>query len=351
MSLGPVMLDVTGTQLTDDDRKRLMHPLVGGVILFSRNFSTRKQLNALTAEIHRLRTPPLLIAVDHEGGRVQRFKEEFTRLPAMRALGRIWDKNQQQVRQLAQQVGFVMAAELRVSGIDLSFAPVLDIDYGESSVIGDRAFHRDPQAISDLAHDLMLGLRSAGMQAVGKHFPGHGFIRADSHLEKSVDQRRYVDIELADMLPFQRMIDYGLGAIMAAHVIYPQVDRYPAGFSHVWLNEILRQKLQFDGCIFSDDLSMQGAAHFKSITERAEAALKAGCDMVLVCNDAPAVDELLNTLQWKSTAVSLARLARMHGKKQFTSMTQLRADVNYISALRAIGAVGESSAALPFDVP
>ena len=175
MLLGPVMLDVAGTQLTDDDKKRLMHPLVGGVILFSRNFSTRKQLNALTAEIHRLRTPPLLITVDHEGGRVQRFKEEFTCLPAMRELGRVWDKNRQQARQLAQQVGFVMAAELRVSGIDLSFTPVLDVDYGESSVIGDRAFHRDPQAISDLAHYLMLGLKSAGMQAVGKHFPGHGF--------------------------------------------------------------------------------------------------------------------------------------------------------------------------------
>lgn len=342
MSLGPVMLDIAGTQLTDDDRKRLMHPLTGGVILFTRNFESRKQLTALTDEIRSLRTPRLLIAADHEGGRVQRFREDFTRLPAMRELGKIWDKNPARARKLAKQVGFVLAAELLVSGVDLCFAPVLDIDYGQSSVIGDRAFHRNPQVIADLAHNLMLGLKSAGMQAVGKHFPGHGYIQADSHLEESVDQRPYVDIEMEDMVPFQRMIDYGLNGIMAAHVIYPQVDNYPAGFSRIWLQDKLRGELRFEGCIFSDDLSMQGAKYFKSITERVTAALQAGCDMALVCNDQQAAQEVLNTLQWDSSTASRARLAHMHGKKRFTSMTQLREDTEYVQALHAIGTIGST---------
>ncbi len=348
MSLGPLMLDIVGTELTDDDKKRLTHPLTGGVILFSRNFSSRKQLTTLTTEIHELRTPPLLIAVDHEGGRVQRFKEDFTKLPAMRELGRIWDKHKARAHQLSKQVGFVLATELLVSGVDLSFTPVLDIDYGQSHVIGDRAFHRNPQVISDLAHYLMLGLKAGGMQAVGKHFPGHGYIRADSHLEKSIDQRRYVDIEMEDMVPFQRMIHFSLNGIMAAHVIYPEVDRYPAGFSQIWLRDILRKELQFEGCIFSDDLSMQGAAHFKSITERATAALDAGCDMILVCNDTQAVDELLNTLRWDISAASLARLARMRGKRNFTSMAKLREDIDYIQAMHGISTIDDPKTALPF---
>ncbi len=348
MPLGPLMLDIAGTELTDDDKKRLTHPLTGGVILFSRNFTSRKQLTALTTEIHALRMPPLLIAVDHEGGRVQRFREEFTKLPSMQELGKIWDKHKARARQLARQVGFVLAAELQVSGVDLSFAPVLDIDYGQSSVIGDRAFHRNPQAISDLAHDFMLGLKAGGMQAVGKHFPGHGYIRADSHLEKTIDQRSYIDIAMEDMLPFRRMINFGLGGIMAAHVIYPEIDRYPAGFSRIWLQDILRKELQFEGCIFSDDLSMQGVAHFESIVQRAAAALGAGCDMILVCNDTQAEDDLLNTLEWDISAASLARLARMHGKKKFASMVKLREDGDYIQAVRAISFVGDLKAALPF---
>lgn len=348
MLLGPLMLDIAGTELNDDDKKRLIHPLAGGVILFSRNFKSRRQLTALTAEIRALRTPPLLIAVDHEGGRVQRFREDFTNLPAMRDLGNIWDKQKLRARQLAKQIGFVLAAELQAGGVDLSFAPVLDIDYGQSSVIGDRAFHRNPQAISELAHDFMLGLKAAGMQAVGKHFPGHGYIRTDSHLEKAIDRRSYADIEMEDMVPFRRMISFGLSGIMAAHLIYPEVDRYPVGFSRIWLQDILRKELQFEGCIFSDDLSMKGVAHFDSITERATAALEAGCDMILVCNDTQAVDELLSTLEWNISAASLARLARMHGKKRFTSMITLREDGDYIQAVRDISAIDGPKAILPF---
>lgn len=343
MSLGPIMLDIAGTQLTDEDRHRLLHPLTGGVILFSRNYSSRKQLTALTRQIRELRTPHLLIAVDHEGGRVQRFQNDFARLPAMRNLGNIWEQHPVRARHLARQVGYVLAAELKVMGVDLSFTPVLDVDHAQSSVIGDRAFHHDPQAISELAHDLMLGLKAAGMQAVGKHFPGHGYIKADSHVEKSIDQRSYADMEMEDLIPFQRMIDFGLAGIMAAHVIYPRVDQHPAGFSRIWLQKILREAMQFDGCIFSDDLSMQGVAHYHSIGARVTAALEAGCDMVLVCNDAPGVDELLNTLQWNMSATSLARLARMHGKQHLTSMTQLRENADYIKALREISTIGNSN--------
>lgn len=348
MSLGPLMLDIAGTELDDDDKKRLTHPLTGGVILFSRNFSSRKQLTTLTTEIRKLRTPPLLIAVDHEGGRVQRFKEDFTKLPAMRELGKIWDKHKVRAHRFAKQVGFVLATELLVSGVDLSFAPVLDIDYGQSGVIGNRAFHRNPEIISDLAHYFMLGLKVGGMQAVGKHFPGHGYIKADSHLEKTIDQRRYADIEMEDMVPFRRMINFGLNGIMAAHVIYPEVDQYPAGFSHIWLQDILRKELQFEGCIFSDDLSMQGAAHFESITECATAALEAGCDMILVCNNTQAVDELLNTLRWDISAASLARLTHMRGKGNFASMAKLREDVDYIQAVHGISAIDDPKAVLPF---
>jgi len=237
MGLGPVMLDVLGTQLTAEDEARLIHPLVGGVILFARNYQSPGQLTELTAAIHALRTPPLLIAVDHEGGRVQRFREGFTKIPAMRELGRIWDAHPQRARHLAQQAGYVLAAELRACGVDFSFTPVLDVDYGQSSVIGDRAFHSDPQAIAELAHSLLLGLKQGGMHSVGKHFPGHGYVKADSHLDIPVDEREFVDIEMSDLIPFRRMVDCGLAAVMPAHVIYPKVDSRPAGFSPVWLKK------------------------------------------------------------------------------------------------------------------
>ena len=347
MSLGPIMLDIEGTQLTAPDRKRLQHPLTGGMILFGRNYSSLRQLTELTTEIHSLRNPPLLIAVDHEGGRVQRFRENFTRLPAMRELGRIWDEHPSQARHLTQQTGYVLAAELRACGVDLSFTPVLDVDHGQSCIIGDRAFHRKPQAIADLAHSLMLGLKTGGMTAVGKHFPGHGYIEADSHIEIPVDKRTYADIAMDDLVPFRQMIDFGLAGIMPAHVIYPSVDTRPAGFSKIWLKEILRGELGFDGCIFSDDLSMEGAAVAGNIVQRAQAAFSAGCDMALVCNNPQAADELLAGLQWDIPAISLVRLARMRGRPHPDSMVKLHEDAHFVKAVKEIGGIGISSGELP----
>jgi len=347
MSLGPVMLDVLGTQLTAEDEARLRNPLVGGVILFARNFQTPGQLAELTAAIHALRSPPLLIGVDHEGGRVQRFREGFTKIPAMRELGKIWDAHPQRARHLAQQVGYVLAAELRGCGVDFSFTPVLDVDYGQSSVIGDRAFHSDPQAIAELAHSLLLGLKQGGMHAVGKHFPGHGYVQADSHLDIPVDERDFVDIEMCDLIPFRRMVNYGLTAVMPAHVIYPKVDSRPAGFSPVWLKKILREQLGFEGCIFSDDLSMEGAAVAGGIVQRAEAALSAGCDMVLVCNKPESADELLQGLVWEMPAVSRARLVQMRGKPHTESLAKLHEQHLFLKALEEIAAIGMSNAELP----
>jgi beta-N-acetylhexosaminidase len=341
------MLDVLGTQLTADDEARLRHPLVGGVILFARNYQSPGQLAELTAAIHALRTPPLLIAVDHEGGRVQRFREGFTRLPAMRKLGNIWDIHPQRARHLAQQAGYVLAAELRACGVDFSFTPVLDVDHGQSSVIGDRAFHSDPQAIGELAHSLLLGLKQGGMHSVGKHFPGHGFVRADSHLDIPVDEREFVDIELCDLIPFRQMVEYGLSAVMPAHVIYPRVDSRPAGFSPVWLKQILRGQLGFDGVIFSDDLSMEGATVAGGVVQRATAALNAGCDMVLVCNKPESADELLQGLHWEMPATSKARLAQMRGRKHPDSLVQLHEQQHFLKTLDEVAAIGMSNAELP----
>jgi beta-N-acetylhexosaminidase len=347
MSLGPIMLDIEGTQLTADDRSKLQHPLVGGVILFTRNYSSLRQLIQLTTEIHALRTPPLLIAADHEGGRVQRFREEFTRLPPMRELGRIWDEHPNQARHLAQQTGYVLAAELRAAGVDLSFTPVLDMDYGQSCVIGDRAFHHKPQGIADLAHSLMSGLKLGGMTAVGKHFPGHGYIQADSHTEVPVDERAYPDIEKNDLIPFRKMIGFGLAGIMPAHVVYPRVDARPAGFSEVWLKKILRGELGFEGCIFSDDLNMEGASVAGNIVQRAQSALKAGCDMALLCNNPEAADTLLAELQWNIPAISVARLVRMRGRPHPDSVVQLRENASFVKAVKEIGGIGISSGELP----
>jgi beta-N-acetylhexosaminidase len=349
MALGPVMLDLVGTEMTPEEKERLRHPLVGGVILFTRNYQSPAQLARLTAEIHAVRTPPLLIAVDHEGGRVQRFREGFTRLPPMRELGRLWDDHPQRARNLARQTGWVLAAELRASGVDFSFTPVLDIDYGASGVIGDRAFHRNPQAIAELAHGLMLGLKQGGMATVGKHFPGHGFVRADSHLEVPVDDRDFADIEMEDLVPFRQMIDFGMAAVMPAHVIYPKVDSRPAGFSRVWLKDILRGHLGFDGVIFSDDLSMEGASVAGGMVERANVALEAGCDMVLACNNPAAADELLAGLGWEMPAASRARLIRMHGKPHPQSWVQLHEDPQYVEAVHAVGAIGAGSGELALD--
>jgi beta-N-acetylhexosaminidase len=346
MGLGPVMLDVQGLVLTEEDKIRLRHPQVGGVILFARNYESVRQLTGLINSIQALRSPPLLIAVDHEGGRVQRFREGFTRIPAMREFGKIWDEHPKRARHLAQQAGYVLAAELRACGVDFSFTPVLDVDYGVSRVIGDRAFHADPEAISELAHSLLLGLKQAGMHTVGKHFPGHGFVEADSHLEIPVDERTYTDIELSDLIPFKRMVNYGLTAVMPAHVIYPRVDSKPAGFSSVWLKKILRGELGFEGCIFSDDLSMEGATVAGGIVERAQAALTAGCDMVLVCNKPDSADELLAGLKWEMPATSKARLAHMRGRPHPETLVKLHENPDFIRALHEIAAIGEGSGEL-----
>lgn len=347
MGLGPVMLDVAGKVLTPEDEQRLRHPLAGGVILFARNYESPAQLCELTAAIRAVRTPPLLIAVDHEGGRVQRFREGFTRIPPMRELGKLWDTHPKRARHLAQQVGYVIASELRACGVDFSFTPVLDVDYGSSSVIGDRAFHGEPQAIAELAHSLLQGLRQGGMQTVGKHFPGHGFVQADSHLEIPVDERSYTDIELCDLIPFRQMVNYGLTAVMPAHVIYPKVDGKPAGFSKVWLKDVLRGELGFEGCIFSDDLSMEGATVAGGIVQRAEAALHAGADMVLVCNKPQSADELLDGLKWEMPVTSRARLVHMHGRPHPKTLVQLHEDPEFLKALREVANIGIREGELP----
>lgn len=339
MSLGPVMLDVVGIELAADDIRRLQHPLVGGVILFTRNFENCAQLKALTDSIRDVRQN-LLIAVDHEGGRVQRFREGFTKIPPMRELGKIWDQDTKKARQLATEAGFVLAAELRAYGIDFSFTPILDMDYGDSLVIGDRAFHKDIRAINELAFSVMQGLKQGGMAAVGKHFPGHGFVVADSHVSIPIDEREFDEIAQNDMQPFKQMIDDGLPAVMPAHVIYPKVDDKPAGFSQKWLQKILRERLGFNGVIFSDDLSMEGATVGGDVTTRSLAALNAGCDMILLCNKPDLADELLENLEWDMSAQSTARLARMHGEHNAKNMVALRESREYAQAVKRVAMVG-----------
>ena len=293
---GPVVVDVQGLHLTDAERRRLRHPLVGGVILFARNYQSPGQLRALTDEIHACRTPPLLVAVDHEGGRVQRFREGFSAIPAMRTLGERWDQDVLAACHEATDIGRKMGEELRAVGVDFTFAPVLDLDWGRSSVIGTRAFHSDPRVVAMLARCLTHGLLLAGMANCGKHFPGHGFADADSHVAMPVDERSLDEILADDAAPYA-WLGAALTAVMPAHVIYPQVDRKPAGFSKRWLQTILRRRLGFDGLIFSDDLTMEAATVAGGITARATAALKAGCDMVLVCNRPDLADELLASLE------------------------------------------------------
>lgn len=314
MSLGCLMIDISGPSLSEEDRDRLLHPLVGGVVLFTRHFQSVEQLQVLCEEIHALRHPKLLIGVDHEGGRVQRFREGFSALPPMRPLGELYDSDPTAAKELAEKVGWLMATELLAVGVDFSFAPVLDLDYGDSCVIGDRSFHSRPQIVSDLAFHLVVGMRHAGMAAVAKHFPGHGYIQADTHLEVAVDDRSFQEISQKDLQPFLKLIENNIEAIMPAHVRYPQIDHDPAGFSHIWLQDILRNKCYFQGAIISDDMSMHAATEFGDAPTRVEAALKAGCDLVLLCNDLNSVDEVLTKLKWPEDVVSHARLIRMHGK-------------------------------------
>lgn len=315
---GPVMLDIAGTELTPADIELLQHPATGGVILFSRNFTSRAQISRLIQEIHDLRSPPLIIAVDQEGGRVQRFKDGFTRLPAAAQILQHHYGDIQQARQSAHELGWLMASELRAVGIDFSFAPVLDLDYGVSEVIGDRAFATKPDDVAALAQAWMLGAREAGMVSVGKHFPGHGGVVADSHLALPVDERESEVIFKQDVLPFRKLISNGLEAIMPAHVIYTDCDGQLAGFSRYWLQIVLREQLNFQGVIFSDDLSMQATAEVGEYPARAEAAIAAGCDMVLVCNNPKAATEVLETLHDYHDPVAMSRYSRLHGRRAIT---------------------------------
>jgi beta-N-acetylhexosaminidase len=282
--------------------------------LFSRNYRDPRQLAQLCRQILELRDPRLVIAVDHEGGRVQRFREGFQAIPAMGHLGDMYDDDPPQALQLAETFAWIMAAELLHYGVDLSFAPVLDIADPVSSVIGDRAFHRNPEAIAHLANAWVRGMRSAGMEAVGKHFPGHGSVEGDSHHVMPFDRRRFDQIEALDLVPFRRVIHTHLAGIMMAHVIYEQVDALAAGYSRYWIETVLRQQLEFDGVVFSDDLSMSGAESVGGYAERARLALAAGCDILLVCNSPDGADEVLDSLRDYANPATQLRMIRLHGQ-------------------------------------
>jgi len=362
----PIILDIAGKELTSIDVTRLMHPLTGGVILFARNWESREQLSLLCQEIKRVRAD-LLICVDHEGGRVQRFKTDgFTHLPAMGELGKMWMNDAQTSSQnaparmgsgalkamdAATACGYVLAAELRACGVDLSFTPVLDLDWGSSGVIGDRAFHSDARVVSALSKSLMHGLLKAGMANCGKHFPGHGFVKADSHVDIPVDKRSQEEIISNDAWPYE-VLTTVLTSVMPAHVIYPSVDHRPAGFSKRWLEDILRGQMKFQGAIFSDDLSMAGAREIDgrtvSYVEAAIQALRAGCDMVLLCNQSveggaeqgKPIDELLEGLEqalmdgkWSARHISEERRLALLGRGEPQDWMGLMRDPEYIHAL------------------
>ena len=350
----PLVLDIAGTALTAVDRQRLQHPLTGGLILFGRNWSSRQQLTDLCADIKAVRSD-VLICVDHEGGRVQRFRHDgFTHLPPMRALGELWMQDTPQVKgdfhtgsgalaamDAATACGYVLASELRACGVDFSFTPVLDLDHGESGVIGDRAFHRDPRVVSALAKSVMHGLLLAGMANCGKHFPGHGFVKADSHVDVPVDQRSLSAILNDCALPYQ-WLTTSLSSVMPAHVIYPKIDSLPAGFSKKWLQKILRKQLGFTGVIFSDDLSMEGASVAGDVVQGAELALQAGCDAVLICNRPDLADQLLNKLKISraKTEESAGRLRKLLPKTSFLSWNELQHQAEYLHAKDLLKTLG-----------
>jgi len=310
MPLGPLVVDLEGTALTRQEIARLRHPLVGLVLLFSRNYESPEQLRELTRQIHALRDPPLTICVDHEGGRVQRFHEGFTRVPCMSALGQLWDRDVLAACRAAISAGYVIARELRGCGVDLTFAPVLDLAWGHSDVIGDRALHADARVVSVLAANLVHGLALAGMSNCGKHFPGHGWAKADSHHEVPEDSRPLQTILAQDAAPYG-WLGIALDSVMPAHVVYPKVDSQPAGFSSRWIGQILRGELGFSGAVFSDDLSMEGAGVAGDLMERAQAALRAGCDFILVCNDPEGADRLIGQLRWEPGPAHAQRVARI----------------------------------------
>lgn len=313
--MGPLMVDVSGLELTEDDVRLLQSPAVGGVILFARNYQDRSQLAALTGRIHVIKHPRLLIAVDQEGGRVQRFRSGFTELPPLSAFGKIYQRDRSKALHLAESTAWLMASELLEVGIDFSFAPVVDLNFGVSEVIGDRSFHRQVDTVSALANAWIRGMHRAGMASVAKHFPGHGAVAADSHMALPIDKRSYGDLLVDDLVPFQRAIEHGVKGIMTAHIIYSSMHTAPATFSSYWLQQVLRQQLGFRGAVFSDDLSMLAVADYGDIVTRTKLALEAGCDMALICN-APADSQLAcATLTDTLSATSLTRLTPFHGKR------------------------------------
>ena len=337
MSLGPLMCDVAGLALNDEDRELLGHPAIGGVILFGRNFADTDQLKSLVTAIHEVRNPPLLVAVDQEGGRIQRFRDGFSTLPTAQQIGRQYDADPEAAKRLARYTGWLMAAELRAVGVDFSFAPVVDLDRGLSEVIGDRALHGKADVVGELAVSVMLGMRDSGMAATAKHFPGHGGVVADSHQSLPVDRRVYGDL-LEDMGPYERLIRNSLPGVMTAHVQYPELDAAPCSFSRYWLQAELRERLGFDGAIFSDDLTMKGAEGAGDLPTRARMALEAGCDMLLICNDRAGVNQLLDALGDYSNPPGQVRLVRMRGRPA-PGFDELLASVSWAEAAQNVAAV------------
>ena len=332
------MLDVEGTTLSAREREWLEHPAAAGVILFTRNFASLAQLSELTAAIKAVRKPELLVAVDHEGGRVQRFREGFSRLPAARNLGKLYDRDPEQGCRSAQLSGWLMASELRAVGVDFSFAPVADLDYGRSEVIGDRAFHHDPQTAALLACHYLRGMRAAGMRGVVKHFPGHGAVAADSHLALPVDERSLEAIEQRDLIPFKALIEEDIAAVMPAHIVYVAADSKPAGYSSFWLRTMLREKLGFKGVIVSDDLGMAGAAILGDFATRARTALEAGCDMILVCNHADGAEAALTSLVDHDHGAARQRLATLYPTGPRPDWRKLRESKRWREAVDAVAA-------------
>lgn len=322
MSLGPVMCDIQGFSLTEQERKRLMQKQVGGVILFTRNYESPQQIKTLIEDIHQLRTPRLIVAVDHEGGRVQRFREGFQTIPPMRVFGELFEHDEASALQKAETIAWMVAAELLHYGVDLSFAPVLDIGDPVSEVIGDRAFHKDPKIITRLANAWIRGMQKAGMEAVGKHFPGHGSVKGDSHHMMPFDDRHFDEIAVLDLIPFAHVMKTHLSGIMMAHVVYEQVDALAAGFSPFWIQQKLRKDLGFEGVVFSDDLSMAGAESAGSYAQRAKLSLDAGCDMLIVCNNEAGADEIIESLKGYNNPVSQVRLMRLHGQQKDKTVFQ-----------------------------
>ncbi len=311
--ISPLILDIEKEYVTEEDKELLSHPCVGGLIFFARNFSDTQQLSELIREIRSIR-PNLLLCVDHEGGKVQRFKQGFTRLPAMQNLGTLYRENSSLAKKTSKELGWLLAAELRAYDIDISFTPVLDVDRNFSSIIGDRAFSDTPEIVSDLVSEFLEGMQEAGMRSTGKHFPGHGSVREDSHHELPVDHRQLIALEQHDLIPFVKLMSK-LDAIMPAHILFPQIDESPVGFSKKWIREILRQTYSFEGLVFSDDLSMEGAAIAGNYRERARAALDAGCDSVLVCNNRDAAISVLEDIETYRNSLEVHSLSAMSGDR------------------------------------